>query len=509
MSTSRWSSRQQSENFHDRFPEAGLVRETGLAGGAATPTFGLVTALPEEFYAMRALLDNPVHARVYRDRADYVLGTLPSLDARLPHTMILTLTADVGTNAAADACGSLVAAFPSVNAVVMTGIAAGVPCSRYPERHVRLGDIVVATWGVVDYRHVVQRVQGDELRQPFPRPSALLCRADKMLEVDEYAGKRPWDESLTRPGRDDLLSFRRPAYETDVLRDPLAPERTVPHPAHRGSGHRHGLPKVHRGAIGSADVSMRSPAERDALAARYELLAFEMEGAGIGNGSFLNGLDWFMVRGISDYGDGYAITQWRRYASLAAACYVRSLFGATPPTAPRGGYPLADGPVTRVPWSLRLRGQPEQMLGGGGAYPAKLLPFALRRLLEQAPQRTAPHLHSPRLGSRQPQQAPAEGIAFHRCRQVVDVQRGAGERMRAGARTGDERVEDLGIAWRCPGQPNREPSRGGGGLSRAVEHRARGLSEGLHAKARRHRPGHVRGERLVKLTAQGTLGQRQ
>lgn len=343
-----------------------LVLPTGPVNGAVTPTFGLVTALPEEFYAMRAFLGAPIHIRVHRDRADYVLGMLPSLDEQLPHTVILTLAADVGANAAADACGSLVAAFPSVNAIVMAGIAAGVPQPRAPDRHVRLGDVVVATWGIVDYRHVVQGVRGDELRQPFPRPSALLSRADRMLEVNEYAGNRPWEKGLVMAGKDPLLSFRRPAAKTDVLRDLLDPEQIVPHPDRRLSGHRRGLPKVHRGRIGSADVSMRSPEERDVLAARYKLLAFEMEGAGIGNGSFLNGLDWFMVRGISDYGDGYVSMPWRRYASLAAASYVRSLFEATPPTAPRGGYPLADGPVVEAGQGLCLRREPEQMLSGGG-----------------------------------------------------------------------------------------------------------------------------------------------
>jgi len=396
MSKSRLPSRRQSEIFQDD------AREIESAGGDTAPTFGLVTALPEEFYAMRAFLEDPVHTRVQGDRADYVLGTLPSLGARLPHTVILTLTADIGTHAAADACGSLIAGFPSVNAVVMAGIAAGVPSLRCPDRHVRLGDLVVATRGIVDYRHVVQGVHGDELRRPFPRPSALLSRADRMLQVGEYAGRRPWERALDLSGRADLLGFRRPADDTDVLRDHRDPDRITSHPARRLSGHRRGLPKVHRGRIGSADVSMRSPEERDVLAARYGLLAFEMEGAGIGTGSFLNGLEWFMVRGISDYGDGYASPQWRRYASLAAAAYVRSLFEATPPTAPRGGYPLADGPVAADRRDLRLLGrllgQAEQMLGGGGAQSPEALPLVLRSPLKQAPQHAAPHLHRARPG---------------------------------------------------------------------------------------------------------------
>jgi nucleoside phosphorylase len=50
-----------------------------------------------------------------------------------------------------------------------------------------------------------------------------------------------------------------------------------------------------------------------------------MEGAGIGRSSFLNSKEWFVVRGISDYGDGHRDDAWRRYASLTAAAYARSL----------------------------------------------------------------------------------------------------------------------------------------------------------------------------------------
>jgi nucleoside phosphorylase len=85
------------------------------------------------------------------------------------------------------------------------------------------------------------------------------------------------------------------------------------------------MPKVHHGSIGSADISVRDATTRDELAARHGFLAVEMEGAGIGRSSFLNGKEWFVVRGISDYGDGYRDDAWRRYGSLTAAAYVRSL----------------------------------------------------------------------------------------------------------------------------------------------------------------------------------------
>src|SRR5205823_166024 len=163
-----------------------------------------------------------------------------------------------------------------VNVVIMVGIAAGVPAPTCPDRHVRLGDIVVATLGIVDYRHVVHRAEGDRLRQPFPRPSALLNRAERMLQVGEYAQQRPWEEWLDSASGDELRDFRRPPDESDVLHDTADPARIILHPARYLSGHRQGLPNVHRGRIGSADVSMRSSRERDELALRYELLAFEM-----------------------------------------------------------------------------------------------------------------------------------------------------------------------------------------------------------------------------------------
>lgn len=87
---------------------------------------------------------------------------------------------------------------------------------------------------------------------------------------------------------------------------------------------------MHHGRIGSADRSLRNLAERDALAALHNLRAIEMEATGVGKASFAEGREWFVVRGISDYGDRRTGNAWRNYAALVAAAYTRALLAVVP-----------------------------------------------------------------------------------------------------------------------------------------------------------------------------------
>lgn len=288
-------------------------------GPQAVPVFGIATALPEEFAAVRALLDDPGEpVTVDGDRALYVLGTVPSRDDNRPHEVVLTLLGDTGNAAAAESCANLIRSFPSVDAVIMCGIACGVPG---PRRKVRLGDIVVATWGIADYDHVVETDDGRRPRQPFPLPSPMLVRLARHLVAVEIAGQRPWEKWITE-ALAGLPEYRRPSEV---------------------AGHdRIGWPTVHHGLIGSADRALRSERVRDALAADH-LIAFEMEGKGIGSAGFAGGLEWFVVRGVSDYGDTRTDTRWRGYASVVAAAYVRALLAECPPLRPRGGHPQTTG----------------------------------------------------------------------------------------------------------------------------------------------------------------------
>src|SRR5690242_14314821 len=112
------------------------------------PTFGIVTALPEEFTAMRAMIERPVDRRVAGDTATYVYGTMRSASRGRQHRVVLTLLGETGNDAAAHGCANLVRSFPTVEQVLMVGVAAGVPAPHDAARHVRLGDVVVSTWGI-------------------------------------------------------------------------------------------------------------------------------------------------------------------------------------------------------------------------------------------------------------------------------------------------------------------------------------------------------------------------
>jgi nucleoside phosphorylase len=294
---------------------------------------GIVTALPIECAAVRLLVDDLREQPAPDDPHHYRSGWMPSTEPDRPHRVVIALQTDDGTRNAAASCAHLARSFPGLTTFVMCGIAGGFPAPEQPQRHVRLGDIVVATKGIVDYDHV-RTVDGvDTLRRPVEGLSKALLRADHELEMQQLDGREPWRAPLAEAvGRAEL--FGRPGEETDLL---FVAGGRAAHPDRRRSGHPRGWPRVHRGAVGSADRLLRDAARRDELADRYGIRAVEMEGSGIAVGADLHDRRWFMVRGIADYCDNRTKNDvWHPYAALAAAAYVRALlaqchpFGVTP-----------------------------------------------------------------------------------------------------------------------------------------------------------------------------------
>jgi nucleoside phosphorylase len=226
----------------------------------------------------------------------------------------------------------------------MSGIACGVPTPDDPGRHVRLGDVLVADEGVIPYGHVRALPTGEEIRRHASKPSMILKLAARRLQLEEEAGRRPWEPLLDVRGRPGLQAYRRPVEPPHVFLDDDS-DIPVPHPPSAQSGHLRGRPKVHYGRLGSGGKLIRTSTELNRLAERYRLLGFDMEGDGVSDGAYLQGAEWFMVRGVSDYGVRKN-DQWHRYASLAAAAYVHALLGQTAPLDESADRPVTGGGIS-------------------------------------------------------------------------------------------------------------------------------------------------------------------
>ncbi|MET0426839.1 MAG: hypothetical protein ABW046_23430 [Actinoplanes sp.] len=292
-------------------------------------TIGIIAALAIEGAAMRTLMAGPQAIRVPNDPNEYRVGHLDSAEPGRPHRVVLvTLTEDNTRNAAATSTDML-RSFPHIRCVIMVGVAGGVPAPRQPQQHVRLGDLVIAIDGIVDYGHVRQGPGGAEQRRPVSGISMDLKRVAQQIKEDQILGRTlDWAQLLTPPDDYPMAVFARPPDDKDQLH---RHHRTVRHPDRKASGHPGHRPKVHFGAIGSGDVLLKDADTRDQLAARHPVLAFEMETAGIAAGVANRGVNWFVVRGIVDYCDEYKNEDWHQYGALVAAGGVRGILAQCPP----------------------------------------------------------------------------------------------------------------------------------------------------------------------------------
>lgn len=314
---------------------------------------------------MRTLMAGLQTIRVADDPSEYRLGHLDSAEPGRPHRVVLVTLPEDNTRNAAVTCTDMLRSFPHIRCVVMTGVAGGVPAPDDPKRHVRLGDLVIATDGIVDYGHVRQDAAGAEPRRPISGVSPDLKRIALRLEQDQILGARmDWERLCTPPEEYPMAVFARPAEGQDQLH---RGRRVIPHPDRKLSGHPGDCPKVHFGKIGSADVLLKSAALRDELIAQHGVLAFEMETAGVAVGVANRGINWFVLRGIVDYCDQYKTDVWHPYGALVAAAGVRAILAQCPP------FPVwrlePDGARTLLPDQEmdRLRAILDQVHGLDGA----------------------------------------------------------------------------------------------------------------------------------------------
>lgn len=292
-----------------------------------SPSVGIITALPDEFNAVRVMLTDTTSDYDSDTAIDYCLGTMVSKRGGV-HRIALVMCG-MGTNFAALHAEKLLARYQTVETILMVGIAGGAPNPRKPDDHVRLGDIVACDqYGAIQYDMVKQEADTIEYRNPPRAPGFKWIAAAKQLQAGETRGERPWEERL-QAGLDGL-DWKRPPARSDVL-TAGNPAKKIPHP--KDPKRRVGQPRVFLASIASANLLLKDPAKRDEVRDRFKVKAFEMEASGIADAAWTRNHDYFVVRGICDYCDANKNDAWQNYAAMAAAAYVRALLESMPGTA--------------------------------------------------------------------------------------------------------------------------------------------------------------------------------
>ena len=79
-------------------------------------------------------------------------------------------------------------------------------------------------------------------------------------------------------------------------------------------------PKIHFGRIASGDTVMKSGEDRDKIPEEEDVIAFEMESAGI-----WDIFPCLVIKGVCDYADSHKNKTWQPYAAAAAAACMKAL----------------------------------------------------------------------------------------------------------------------------------------------------------------------------------------
>lgn len=302
---------------------------TQIPGSVYHPGLAILTALPKEYAAVKALLDHPLtHTETdHRGTRHYTFGTVAGRGGGRHH-IALTMVG-VGNNISAVATTQLLNDLPSVHTLILSGIAGGVPNAGKAEDHVRLGDIVVSSErGIIQYDFVKDETEKPDPRHP-PRPAnSNLVRAARMMEADALSGARPWDGFIEQVLS--MLKWTRPSETTDRLASSDDPAVFLQHP--RDPLRIRRRPRVFLGPIASANTLLKSPKRRDLLRDSFGVKAVEMEGSGTADAAWMSQAQHFVVRGICDYCDTRKGDDWQNYAAAAAAGYVAAILGMIDPS---------------------------------------------------------------------------------------------------------------------------------------------------------------------------------
>ncbi|KAL1378421.1 hypothetical protein pipiens_015598 [Culex pipiens pipiens] len=335
--------------IHHDDKEIKIVKQMPTIASNKQPTIAIITAQYCEKLAVDAMLENKETFVRYTTVGESNVYTLGNIGA---HRIVSTKLPSIGsTREAMTAAGNtttrLLGTFQKVDYVFIVGLAGGIPHYTDYKKHVRLGDVVIASisetqktslealgqqkGGTKPYCYVYSN-QG-EVKTYYPIDDGLQA-IGKTLQLNDD-GKKPWEvyikEGLINLSNKSDTDFSRPAPNTDKLYMNIGNKDVieVAHPISQDEVDAIPQTRLHVGPIGSGYDLIKSDSLRTEYSQEYGLVATDVEMNSVLDSIVGNCRDSFiLVKGVSDYKDGTTSKKWQNYASLAAAAVMKTIICA-------------------------------------------------------------------------------------------------------------------------------------------------------------------------------------
>ncbi|KAK4072004.1 hypothetical protein Trihar35433_4068 [Trichoderma harzianum] len=335
----------------------------------------IICALPLEYDAVCLVFDE------FWDEDGDPYGTAPGdtntyTTGRIgDQNVVLALLQRMGKTSAASAVASMKLSYTGLQQAFLVGICGGVPKTQNGS-DIMLGDVIISRT-IVQYdfgkrypdrfvrKHTTTEKQSNDF-QGFAvmaetmRGRNKLCQAASKLlsRLQDNVSRSGCGTRYVYPGlaRDKFFepNYRHKHHESPScvckechdIASPVCDEARaascselgcsikflVPR---AGSLHRQGQQQdpstpntarmltIHTGSIASGDTVMKSGVDRDIIAQKEGIIAFEMEAAGI-----WDEIPCLVIKGVSDYADSHKHNEWQDFAAATAAATTSALLVA-------------------------------------------------------------------------------------------------------------------------------------------------------------------------------------
>ena len=293
------------------------------------------------------------YGKVGGDQNTYTLGTIGR------HNVVLAHMPGMGINSAATVAAGLRSSFRGIEIAFVVGICGVVPTHVKTKEEIVLGDCIISI-AVVQYDFGRQYPHGfvrkDSVEDSLGRASTEIRSLISMLTT--LRNKERLTERLAHhllELQKKRLDVQHPGWQHDRLFQPsylhqhgleeeacnacvkglgICPQdcdsigcdgkQLVSRQRFRAIGQTPlsdgSPPRIFFGRFGCANTVMKSGLDRDCIAEKDELIAFEMEGSGV-----WDSFPTIVIKSACDYADSHKSKEWQPYAAATAAAGLKAL----------------------------------------------------------------------------------------------------------------------------------------------------------------------------------------